>query len=218
MITEASKPAKYEASADKDAFIRELLGSGELSYARAADESDNDHDVYLFKAGNETLAAVTLIKRRGGPYGFWDPLKIDIRMPVYGDLRVITPAGALTHVNGIELFAEDILKDEVEREDLPLIPEDRAESITRKEYSLQGLYRKPSIEAWWLYDESLDSEPLDIVWTNDANGPMAIIIPPQPETADTTSETENGDMGGGSIAESFEGGESPEAAESSADA
>jgi len=193
LITEASKPAKYEASTDKDAYIRELLGSGELLYKRAADESDHEHDVYLFKAGEVTIAAVTLVKRPAGRFGFWDPLKIDIRMPEYGDLRVITPVDAVVHVNGIELFEEDIHRDQVEYKDMPRIPEDKAESVIRREYKLLGLYRPPLLEAWLIKGDSLESEPLDIIWTNDENGPIAIIIPPQPESADDIAgEAEDG--------------------------
>ncbi len=183
MVTEASIPAKYESITERDSYIREVLASGELSYLREADESGGGRDVFIYMAGDTIIAAVTLEKRQTGRFGFWDPVKVDIRMPIYGDLKVIAPRDCFVSANGIGLYSEDITGDDIPYQDLAGSLEDKAESVSRRTYLLSGLYRKPEISA-----AGADGAPLSAVLKEDANGPLALVIPSLPEAPSEAEE------------------------------
>ena len=152
MVYEASKPAKYETPQERDAYIRAFLVMGEMTCVRSASGSSDGEEVFLFKAGGVTLAVVTLEKVNTGRYGWWEPKRDEVNMPIYGNLRVITPEDVAVLINGIGLFSEDRVDEDM--------------------YLLTGLYRKPDIAA-----TDLSGNFPEILWQEDEDGPLARIIP-----------------------------------------
>ena len=172
MVNEAAKPAKYETSLERDAYIRSLLAVGELVYLRSEDESSGDMAVYLFKAGGATVAAVTLEKIHAGRFGYWEAVDEEIRMPIYGNLQVSVPQGASVTVNGVALFNEDKIMTGIPDEEPGDLPQNLPSQLVRDLYLLKGLYKKPLIEAL-----GLDGKPLEAVWSENGSGPLVMIIP-----------------------------------------
>ena len=176
LVHEAAKPAKYEAAQDRDAYIRGFLDRGALTYHRAAAESEGDKDVYLYRVGNVTLGAVTLEKRAIGRFGLWEPVKDEVRMPIYGDLRVIAPQGAALAVNGTAIFAEDKTSTLLPYEELSHLPTDLVDTPYQEAYLITGLYQKPVITA-----VGIAGNPLDVLWLEDEEGVFVRAMPNAPE-------------------------------------
>ncbi|MCL1849173.1 MAG: hypothetical protein FWF83_05845 [Clostridiales bacterium] len=183
MVFEAAKPAKYEASQDRDSYIRALLASGEMTYQRAPAESGGGREVYVFKAGGLTLASVTLEKREAGRFGQWEAVKDEVRMPIYGDLRVSAPHGAEVFVNGVSAFGEDKLEAASPYEELKRLPQDLVEAPYQEEYRITGLYREPEVTAIGVM-----GNPLEALWLDEGEGPSVRFVPYAPEEEYATYE------------------------------
>lgn len=172
---EAALPGKYESSQVKDKFIRSLLSQGELEYRRSASQSKEGKELYLFKAGQETLAALTLEKVHQGPFGYWQAADIELRLPVYGELQLYVPEGAQVTVNGNPLDDGDRINQGLPYEELEALPQDLIEMPKQSEYLLAGLYNQPVIEAMGPYGNELA-----VKWRETEEGKAAAIIPLAP--------------------------------------
>ncbi len=172
---EAALPGKYESSQVKDKFIRSLLSQGELEYRRSASQSKEGKELYLFKAGQETLAALTLEKVHQGPFGYWQAADVELRLPVYGALRLYVPEGAQVTVNGNPLDEGDRINQGLPYEELQALPQDLIEMPKQSEYLLTGLYNQPVIEAMGPYGNELA-----VKWQETEEGKAAAIIPLAP--------------------------------------
>ncbi|MCL2166478.1 MAG: hypothetical protein FWH49_08375 [Clostridiales bacterium] len=147
LVYEAARPAKYETALERDAYIRELLTEGEWRYSRLAGESDEDRAVYLFEAGSTPLAAVTLERIHAGRFGHWEAVLEESRLPIFGDIWVTAPSGTAVTVNGIDIFGEDRLTEDMLQEASRQPPPGVGGQSGEEVYYLTGLYRKPEISA-----------------------------------------------------------------------
>lgn len=172
---EAALPGKYESSQVKDKFIRSLLSQGELEYRRSASQSKEGKELYLFKAGQETLAVLALEKVHQGPFGYWQAADIELRLPVYGELRLYVPEGTQVTVNGNPLDEGDRINQGLPYEELQALPQDLIEMPKQSEYLLTGLYNQPVIEAMGPYGNELA-----VKWRETEEGKAAAIIPLAP--------------------------------------
>ncbi len=173
---EAVLPAKYESSQAKDRFFRSLLDQGELKYSRSASQAKEGKELYLFKTDQETLAALTLEKINQGAFGYWQAADIELRLPVYGDLRLYVPEGAQVTVNENELDEADLMNHDVPYEELQGLPQDLLELPKQKEYLLAGLYNQPVIKATGSYGNELAVE-----WREIEGIKAAVVIPLAPD-------------------------------------
>jgi len=183
LALEAAKPAKYESTQERDSFIRALLDGGEMNFTRAPGESGGGRDVYLYRAGKTLLGAVTIEKVETGRFGWWKAVKEELRLPIYGDLRIMVPQGALVTVNGRELFDEDRIRSGLPYPELSRLSQDVIEQPLQDEYLLTGLYRKPEISA-----QGISGNPLNVNQTTESDGVLVIIIPVAPEEDFSTYE------------------------------
>jgi len=183
MIYEGAKPAKYESSQERDRYIRDYLKTGELTFARAVAESNGESEVYLFKAGGTTLAAVTLEKKDIGRFGRWEAVKEETRMPIYGDLRIVAPQHTAVYANGIGLYSEDKVAEGLPYQELAGLPQDIIEIPLQDAYLITGLYREPEITA-----TGVAGNPLEVIWQEDEEGPFVRAIPNAPEEDIATFE------------------------------
>ena len=172
VVYEAAKPAKYESAMDKDSFIRDILAEGELTFTHLEGESSEDREVYLCKAGETDLAAVTLEKIHAGRYGHWEAVDEESRMPIYGDMQIIAPQGALVTINGVALFDEDLITSGLPYDELASLPFGEIAVPAQDEYAIRGLYREPEIEAL-----GVEGNVLDIARQEDENGVFIRIVP-----------------------------------------
>jgi hypothetical protein len=176
LVQEAAVPAKYESSQVKDQFIRGLLAQGELTYTRSALYAKEGKELYLFKAGRTTLAAVTLEKIAEGAFGRWQVAEVEIQLPIYGEMRLYVPDGAQVTVNGSRLDEGDQTAGGIPFEELDGLPQDLIEMPGQTEYRLTGLYNQPVIEAL-----GFAGNPLPVEWREDEDVRTAVIIPTAPE-------------------------------------
>ena len=178
LIYEAAKPAKYESSLERDAYIRSFLGDSALRYYREPAESGTDKDVYLFEAGDTVLAAMTLEKIHEGRFGLWEIVKEEIRMPIYGRLAILAPREAAVEANGVSLFNEDKVSASRLAQEWEL-PSWEAEDISDLDaYILTNLYKKPEITAVDSY-----GNPLESLWREEAVFPFVRLAQPQTQEA-----------------------------------
>ncbi|MCL2121830.1 MAG: hypothetical protein FWH28_06225 [Clostridiales bacterium] len=170
LVYEAARPAKYETALERDAFIRELLTEGEWRYSRQAGESDEEKAVYLFEAGNTPLAAVTLERIHTGRFGHWEAVLEESRLPIFGDIWVTAPSATAILVNGMEVFAEDRLTEDMLLAASHQPPPGVGGQAEEVLYYLTGLYRKPEITA-----SDATGNALDVVWQEDDGGTLVRI-------------------------------------------
>ncbi|MDR1193897.1 MAG: hypothetical protein LBK98_07020 [Peptococcaceae bacterium] len=167
---EASLPTAYENAQAKDRFIRELLQEGELAYYRSPAESGDGREVYIFRAGRQVMAAVRLRKIPQGRFGRWEAEAVELRLPIYGELRLLAPDDAEITVNGYPLPADTEVAAGLPYPELENLPLGIVELPTQKEYLLTGLYYRPEIAA-----EGFAGNSLTVAWDGEDEHKAAIL-------------------------------------------
>lgn len=134
----------YEDSGSRQEYFSQILAGGEIQYAKLPKESTAANPVYLAKAGDNPIGAVSLVKSESGRFGRWYAESIEVRLPAWGNVVIRLPGDAELTVNGRVAREADLYAIDLPYAELANLP-DSAGAPKQKEYRITGLFQQPEI-------------------------------------------------------------------------
>lgn len=148
VTSNAGMISEYEKTENVVAYITDKVNAGELSFSRKSGEYTSDTPVYIVKAGETSVAKVTLAATGKNGHGFteWGVGNIEFGQFINNsnDITLTAPSGAVVKING-RTAEDDIIVTKDQVVELAKNVGDYVKVPTNDVYKVTGLMAEPEI-------------------------------------------------------------------------